>query len=190
MSVPWEFADMGDVKKTYDVNVFGAISITLKFLGAYIIYNPPSSPHHSTLFTTTKTSSSSPFPTFPPELIRSQKARIINISSGLGKLALPNAGVYSSTKFALESFSDSLRRELVQYDVSVTVVEPAYVQSDIHGKWTGKDNVMAKAKEVYPWLLDDKAKAKYESCIKNASPATVTSAAIYAALHDKYPETR
>ncbi len=39
--------------------------------------------------------------------------RIVNISSVSGRLAVPFLGAYAASKFALEGYSDSLRRELV-----------------------------------------------------------------------------
>lgn len=49
---------------------------------------------------------------------------VVNVSSLLGRLALPFYGPYSATKFALESLSDTYRLELSQYGVDVVLVEP------------------------------------------------------------------
>ena len=57
-------------------------------------------------------------------LLRQSKGRIINVSSILGALTVQELGVYSSSKHAMESLSDALRRELRPLDVSVSVVQP------------------------------------------------------------------
>lgn len=105
-------------------------------------------------------------------------------------MVVPGTIAYASSKFALEAFSDGLRRELLPYGVSVSVIEPAYVQSDIHGKWNLKDAVLTKAKEVYPYLLSAEKEAQHLRCVEKAAPATVTSMAIHSALSDVYPQTR
>lgn len=50
--------------------------------------------------------------------------RIVNISSVVGRMALPFMGIYSASKFALEAVSDALRVELSQDRISVSLVEP------------------------------------------------------------------
>lgn len=48
----------------------------------------------------------------------------MNVSDVKGRLALPGNGSYACTKCAIEAFSDSLRREMYKFDVSVSVIEP------------------------------------------------------------------
>ncbi|MBW4471155.1 MAG: SDR family oxidoreductase [Stenomitos rutilans HA7619-LM2] len=56
--------------------------------------------------------------------------RIINISSLGGRLAFPIGGLYSASKFALESISDTLRMELEPFNIRVSVVEPGPVSTE------------------------------------------------------------
>ncbi len=56
--------------------------------------------------------------------------RIINISSIGGRTAFPFGGLYSSSKFALEALSDTLRMELEPFNIYVSVVEPGAVSND------------------------------------------------------------
>ena len=62
---------------------------------------------------------------FVVPVMRKQKSgRIICISSIGGLMGLPFQGLYSSSKFAIEGYCESLRLELRGSGVSVTVVEP------------------------------------------------------------------
>jgi NAD(P)-dependent dehydrogenase (short-subunit alcohol dehydrogenase family) len=56
-------------------------------------------------------------------------ARIVNLSSVSGRLAMPFFGFYAASKHALEGLSDSLRRELQLYGIRVILIEPSIVRT-------------------------------------------------------------
>ena len=56
-------------------------------------------------------------------LIRLGRGRIIMNASVIGFMAFPFMANYSSTKHAVEGFSDSLRREVMPYGVKVSILE-------------------------------------------------------------------
>ncbi|KAM6472849.1 17-beta-hydroxysteroid dehydrogenase type 6-like isoform 2-T4 [Liasis olivaceus] len=56
-------------------------------------------------------------------LIRRARGRVVNVSSLSGRVAYSGGG-YSPSKFALEAFSDSLRREMRPFGVKVSIIEP------------------------------------------------------------------
>ena len=68
-----------------------------------------------------------------PHLLRAaqeghrQVADVVNIGSIAGRIATVNTGVYNATKFALGGFSESLRQEIGERYVRVSVVEPGFV---------------------------------------------------------------
>jgi NAD(P)-dependent dehydrogenase (short-subunit alcohol dehydrogenase family) len=68
-----------------------------------------------------------------PAVLRG-RGRIINISSPSGKIAFPMLGPYSMSKFALEAFSDTLRRELGHSGVRVISVSPGSISTPIFDK--------------------------------------------------------
>lgn len=72
--------------------------------------------------------------------------RIINISSVGGKTASPFLGAYSASKAALDSLSDSLRRELGLFGIPVVVIAPSYVKTPIWRKAPDPDTARAQAR--------------------------------------------
>jgi short-subunit dehydrogenase len=55
---------------------------------------------------------------------------IVNVSSVVGKRALPMTGAYAATKYALQGLSDALRIELAGTGVRVSVVCPGYTATE------------------------------------------------------------
>ncbi len=55
--------------------------------------------------------------------------RIVNISSVVGRLALPFMGIYSASKFAVEAISDVQRIELSPDSITVSIVEPGPIRT-------------------------------------------------------------
>ncbi|KAH0629130.1 hypothetical protein JD844_010971 [Phrynosoma platyrhinos] len=62
-------------------------------------------------------------------LVRAARGRVINVSSIGGRLITLGGG-YCLSKFGVEAFSDSLRRELLPFGVRVSIIEPgAFITS-------------------------------------------------------------
>jgi NAD(P)-dependent dehydrogenase (short-subunit alcohol dehydrogenase family) len=66
--------------------------------------------------------------------LRRARGRVVNISSIGGRVALPLLGAYAMSKFGLEAFSDSLRRELRPQGVDVIAIEPGGIKTPIWKK--------------------------------------------------------
>lgn len=64
-----------------------------------------------------------------PIMRRQRKGRIINLSSAHGFIPAPYFALYSSTKHAVEGYSQSLDHELRTLGIRVTVVEPTYTRT-------------------------------------------------------------
>jgi len=64
-----------------------------------------------------------------PHLRQSRAARIVNISSIGGRLAVPHLLPYSVSKFALTGFSEGLRTELAPLGIHVTTVSPGLMRT-------------------------------------------------------------
>lgn len=53
--------------------------------------------------------------------------RIVQVSSGFGRIALPMFSAYCAAKYALEGFSEALAHEVAPFGVQVSLVEPGPV---------------------------------------------------------------
>ncbi|XP_054160431.1 dehydrogenase/reductase SDR family protein 7-like [Oppia nitens] len=68
---------------------------------------------------------------FLPSMIEQNNGKIVVISSVQGQLALPYRSAYTASKHALQAFCDSLRAELVDTNISVLVVSPGYIKTNL-----------------------------------------------------------
>ncbi len=106
---------------------------------------------------------------------------IINISSFGGKISLPYYSIYSSSKFAVEGFSEGLYYELKQFNIRVKIVEPGIIKTDFYSR------SMTDMTENNSRICGDKYKnimnkmGKYE---QNGSNPRIIAKLIYKAAND------
>ncbi|MBV9733344.1 MAG: SDR family oxidoreductase [Verrucomicrobia bacterium] len=114
--------------------------------------------------------------------------RIINISSMLGRLAVPFVGAYCASKFGLEGFSDTLRREMKLFGIDVIVVEPGAVVTPIWDKAEGK------MLQEYPHTPYQRSLTKFvETAMKSGRegfPASKVAELLERILSTKKPKAR
>ncbi|MEZ5571012.1 MAG: SDR family oxidoreductase [Halioglobus sp.] len=68
---------------------------------------------------------------FLPKLQAREQGHIVNMSSMLGFVGVPNQSAYVASKFAIRGFTESLWAELDATHVGVTGIYPGTIQSDI-----------------------------------------------------------
>ena len=105
MGGPINLIDTDVFRKQFEVNFFGLIEVTKTFLS---------------MLGAVKNSM--------------QQGKIINISSVSGRRAHPFVAPYTASKFAVEAFSDALRREMLLYGVDVILIEPGPIKTAIWDK--------------------------------------------------------
>jgi NAD(P)-dependent dehydrogenase (short-subunit alcohol dehydrogenase family) len=64
-----------------------------------------------------------------PIMRKQRSGRILNLSSVLGFIPSPFSALYSSTKHALEGYTESLDHELRAHGVRAILIEPAYTKT-------------------------------------------------------------
>ena len=106
VSGPLIEVDPDDFRKQMDVNVTGPFLVTQAF---------------APLLGTDRSLKGAP-------------GRIVNISSVGGIRAMPFIGPYAASKFAIEGFSEALRRELMLFGIGVVVIGPGPVKTAIWDK--------------------------------------------------------
>ncbi|NXY20765.1 RDH16 dehydrogenase, partial [Atrichornis clamosus] len=63
-------------------------------------------------------------------LVRRARGRVVNVASVMGRVSCFGGG-YCISKFGVEAFSDSLRREMRPFGVQVSIIEPGGFQTGI-----------------------------------------------------------
>ena len=130
-----------------------------------------------------------------PQLYAAGNARVINCSSVLGFAAIPFRGAYSATKFAMESLTDSIRREDRQGAIKYILIEPGPIATRIRQnaiphfeKWIDWESSRKRRfyeKTFRPRLYrTDNKRDRFEK-----PPAAVTRKLIHA-LEARYPRKR
>ena len=71
---------------------------------------------------------------FLPLLRRGGGGTIVNMGAATGRVTVPMLGPISSSKAALESLTDALRRELKHQGIGVTIIEPGAMDTPIFDK--------------------------------------------------------
>lgn len=66
---------------------------------------------------------------FIPVFRRQGYGRIVNLSSVVGRVALPFMGIYSASKYAVEAISDVMRVELDSSGIAVCLIEPGPIDT-------------------------------------------------------------
>jgi NAD(P)-dependent dehydrogenase (short-subunit alcohol dehydrogenase family) len=131
-------------------------------------------------------------------LLRKGHGRIVNMGSIAGKSAMPFAGPYCASKFALEALTDSLRMELLPWNIPVSIIEPAYVTTPIWQKSLRAGERMAamlppQAHELYGHAIasmDNIVSNIRKTAPNNNVPADVVARAVEHALTANRPRTR
>lgn len=97
-----------------------------------------------------------------PAMIAAGEGRIIQNSSVLGFAAMPFRGAYNASKFALEGLTDTLRLELKETGVHVSLIEPGPILSDF------RKNALAALKSNID-MKNSRHRTKYENAIQRLS---------------------
>lgn len=79
-------------------------------------------------------------------IMREQKSgHILQLSSGLGLFSWETLGLYAASKYAVEGLSESLAREVKEFGINVTLIEPNSFGTD----WAGDSAIRTKQMPEY-----------------------------------------
>jgi NAD(P)-dependent dehydrogenase (short-subunit alcohol dehydrogenase family) len=65
-----------------------------------------------------------------PVMRKQRSGHIFNVTSVAGLIGSPGASIYCSSKFAVEGFSESLAKEVAQFGIKITLIEPGPFRTD------------------------------------------------------------
>ncbi len=103
-----------------------------------------------------------------PHLLRRGDARIVQNSSILGFLAMPMRGAYNASKFALEGLTDTLRIELRETNIRVSIIEPGPILTCF------RKNALAALEENID-ISRSRHRERYEGALKRLKKVGATS---------------
>lgn len=148
---PLEEVTDAELRKQYDTNVFGLMNVTRAFLPQLRARGGDGS------------------------------SRIVNVSSVGGRQTFPLMGAYNSTKYAVESLSDALRRELSPFGVAVSIVEPGPIRTEFNDTAMATIDRDRISTSGYAAVIAeaDRFRAKFEA--QSAGPEVTTRAIVHAA---------
>ncbi|XP_072703365.1 retinol dehydrogenase 5 [Ciconia boyciana] len=83
-------------------------------------------------------------------LLKRARGRVVNTSSVLGRLSA-NGGGYCISKYCIEAFSDSLRRDMYHFGVKVSIVEPGFFKTAV----TNLESIEASLRQLWDRLAPE-----------------------------------
>lgn len=90
-----------------------------------------------------------------PAMLTQDAGQIVNVGSMFGSIGFAYFTAYSASKFGLRGFSQALRRELADTNVSVTYISPRAVKTPINTSAIMKMNIATKSKMDEPeWTAE------------------------------------
>lgn len=127
-------------------------------------------------------------------LIRKARGRIVHMGSIGGSLAVPFAGAYSASKFALEAITDAMRMELAPWNIGVSLIKPAAVATPIWEKGRQDFDAMlkrmpAQIHDLYGDAIQRALQLAGEEDRSGIAPAKVAECVAHA-LTAAHPKTR
>jgi NAD(P)-dependent dehydrogenase (short-subunit alcohol dehydrogenase family) len=125
-----------------------------------------------------------------PTMRKQGSGRIINISSGAGRIGYPGGSAYVSSKFALEGLSESMAYEIEQFGIRTVLVEPGFVSTNF-----GENIVIAKKAQdpnspYSQMMMQMKSSSYRRKMIENASDADLVASVVVEAATAKEPNLR
>ena len=87
-------------------------------------------------------------------LARKSDGHIVHVSSMAAHRVPPGSGVYSATKFAVRSLTESLRQELraLGSSIRITSVSPGFVETEFAEVYSGSEEEARAVYSQYPML--------------------------------------
>ncbi len=127
--------------------------------------------------------------TFFP-LVKQCNGRIVNCSSECGWMTpQPFNGPYTLSKYAVEAYNDSLRRELMFLDIPVIKIQPGSFKTAMHGKTLDSFDKLINSTHMYREVLE-RMKGMMVIELKMANDPKALVDAVMKAVNDRQPKQK
>jgi NAD(P)-dependent dehydrogenase (short-subunit alcohol dehydrogenase family) len=87
-----------------------------------------------------------------PVMRAQRRGSVVNVSSVLGRVAVPANGIYQSSKWALEALTETLRYEVRPFGIRVTCVEPGPFKTEIRQNQVRTGLALAEGSPYWPMV--------------------------------------
>eukprot|EP00850_Spirogloea_muscicola_P013014 SM000086S23066 [mRNA] locus=s86:554094:555653:+ [translate_table: standard] len=106
-----------------------------------------------------------------PHMVKQGHGKIVNVGSIVGFVSTPWGGIYSASKSAVHALTDSLRMELLPFNICVTLVAPGAIRSNIASNGAARDGSMTLTLYApYQKAIDSRRGASQS---KKSTPANI-----------------
>jgi NAD(P)-dependent dehydrogenase (short-subunit alcohol dehydrogenase family) len=123
-----------------------------------------------------------------PQMRAQRSGAIVNISSVLGRMAIPFSGPYTASKFALEGLTETLRYELAPWNIKVVLIEPGFIATNFQ---QNAQLAQASQSQDSPYALFKQASGRrVQRNIYRAAPPERVAETIYRAITHPRPKLR
>lgn len=125
-----------------------------------------------------------------PTMRKQRSGRIINISSGAGRIGYPGGSAYVSSKFALEGLSESMAYEIEQFGIRTVLVEPGFVKTNFGENIAIAKKAQDPSSPYSQMMMQMKSSSYRRRMVENASDADLVASVIIEAVTAKEPNIR
>jgi len=125
-----------------------------------------------------------------PAMRQNGGGTIVNVSSIAGKIPIPFAAPYCSSKHALEAISDALRIEVAPFGVRVVIVQPGPIGSNFGARARASVERFLKRPGPYKEIYGGAEKAMNTDFAAGMLPAESVARVIVRAIESPRPKTR
>src|SRR5215475_6559889 len=120
-----------------------------------------------------------------PTMRKAGTGRIINIGSLAGLTAIPFSPFYCATKFALEAYSESLWHELKHLGISVTIIEPGFVRTELNRASRTASKLLSEYERPRKRVAASMSRA-----VERGIPPELVAKAVLCAVESQKPQLR
>jgi short-subunit dehydrogenase len=104
-----------------------------------------------------------------PHFMARRSGYFVVTSSVMGKIGTPMRAAYAASKHALHGYFDSLRAEVSQYGIGVTIITPGYIHTPIAAITGDGSFLSSKSEQITGGFSADKAAGQIIKAIQNGS---------------------